>query len=153
MAFIRCESGGGGGVITSKTPLWNNPSPNESFSAQDVQLSQPFTNFALIGVTYKTQVNEVETYDVIMFSSDFLKTHRVKPAGAGTQWNTANLSFMDVYGTASTSTTYARTIRRANNTDEVSVKITNCGKVVTSDSATGSTVNTRCIPVQIFGVG
>lgn len=153
MAFIRCESGGGGGIITSKTPLWNNPSPNASFSSQDIELSQPFTNFALIGVTFKTQVNEVETYDVVMYSSDFLKTHRARPAGAGTNWNTTNLSMMDVYGTTATSSSYVRGIRRANDTDEVTIKIGNCGKYVTSESGTGSTVNTRCIPVQIFGVG
>lgn len=52
MAFIRCESGGGGSVV-AVTTLWTNPNPANDFASQNVTLNDSIQNFDLIEFKFK----------------------------------------------------------------------------------------------------
>lgn len=151
MAFIRCESGGGGGIITEKTILWSNSAPASNFTAQDVVLSQPFDNFALIGITYKVLSTSVDTYDVVMFATDFKKSRLI--TGAGTQ-NVPRLTLSEYTGSASTGSTRIRMAFCVKDDDTwTKIHFASCGKYAKDSGTSGETTDNRCIPVQIFGVG
>ncbi len=61
MAYFRSGTGGGGGGET-ETTLWTNPSPSATFNAQDVTLSQAYTNFAKLRFYYSGSANQDEQY-------------------------------------------------------------------------------------------
>ena len=51
MAFYRCGSGGG---TPTETLLWENPSPNATFAAQSVTLSDSISNYDYIHFYFKS---------------------------------------------------------------------------------------------------
>lgn len=72
MAFIRCESGGGGSVV-AVTTLWTNPSPANDFASQDVTLNDSVQNFDLIEIRYKSTKTAGNVNGVVYHVEDLLK--------------------------------------------------------------------------------
>lgn len=71
MALFRCASGGGGTTIT-ETTLWTNSSPNATFAAQTIELSQDIGDFDYIKVEYKDAYSVDNTKDFYIKVSDWM---------------------------------------------------------------------------------
>lgn len=72
MAEKLCELKKKGGGELKETTLWTNSSPTNSFSAQDVTLSQSIDNYKYISVHYK-RINSGDIYSAVIYEKEEFK--------------------------------------------------------------------------------
>ena len=116
----------------SETTLWTNSSPTSSFAAQDVTLSQSFTNFDYIKINWRATKSNTTAASMI-----------VPPSVLQNSSATANSNNVE-FGTHTGSTVRARSIRYSSNTK---LSISTAYNVNTSGNSTD-----YAIPTSIVGL-
>ena len=71
------------GGSLKETVLWTNPSPTISFGYTLVTLSDDFTNYKFIKITYYKDTNGGTLYSSGLYTPDAIKTFYGTPAGRG----------------------------------------------------------------------
>lgn len=129
------QSGGGGGGLSGGTTLWQNTGSLDSFTAQDVTLSESIENYELIWIKYIAKDGRVgnEEWEVCMRSSDLMKTG-IGGSGDNFKPKLALLINGNNYD-------YFRYVYMKN---ETTMNFSSAGR-------SGATYNTACIPMEIVG--
>lgn len=126
---------GGNGEKYTETVLWTNPSPNATFPATTVTLSDSLSNYKYIGVKFKNATNNstectalISTSDLIKSSSDIYGTSRV------------GIALQSIYSNSAY-------VRRVAYISDTSINITLAYQI----NGTGSQAGVM-IPLEILGV-
>lgn len=144
MAFIRCESGGGGPVVATAT-LWTNNSPSNDFAAQEVTLNDSIDNFDLIEIRYKNYVGYTGESGVCWHVEDIKNFGDQKPS-SGTVLDNSWSGAMVSYGKVN-----YRYVRRLIYVDSTHLKFsTGDNETVGTDS--GTPQPKACVPLSITGI-
>lgn len=120
----------------TETTLWTNPNPSAAFSAQEVTLSSPYTNFSRIKVYFKPLSTGSE--HSVEFTAEEISTWYI---------NGNSVANNDVSGTwcGYNSAWYARRICRTTSSNKLYITV--AGKINGS-----GTVTTTCTPTKITGI-
>ena len=143
MAFIRCESGGGGAVVATAT-LWTNTSPSNDFAAQTITLNDSIQNFDLIEIHFKaTKAAGSPEGSVVYHVSDIVKYK-------GEQITSSNdCLYMVLGGRVSAGYWCSRPILYV---DDTSFNVRTCGRLGNPGVAQPDNVTSALIPVSITGI-
>lgn len=118
----------------SETVLWTNPSPNSSFSAKDVSLSESLRNFKYIKICTKSSTGTSNTYEMLV-EPDFL-------VFSTTTAYHPNI----IIGTINNTTGYTY-VRRITYVNDLKINIGTANTILAT-----SNDNTYTIPTKIVGL-
>lgn len=125
MALHKSELMTGGGP--TETVLWTNPNPSQSWSATTITLSDDYTNYNYIGLTYKKKNSDSNILQKVFISTEYAT-------------KTGMMYAFD-----------SRIYIRSFNLND-SNKMTIGAGMSTSSSATSADLAAHAIPVQVIGL-